>query len=149
MSDNIAARYVSNNHNDKDNKTNLKSTKKRILIIDDEEDNNLIFKVVLEDNGFDVNTFIDPLEALQDLRTGLYDLVLLDIRMPTMDGLSVYQEIRKLDDIVKVCFLTAGVLKDEELARQIFPTAIQEERFIQKPVNNEELVKRAKEILRE
>jgi DNA-binding response OmpR family regulator len=66
-----------------------------------------------------------------------------------MNGLSVYQEIRKPEDMVKICFLTAGDLKGEQFTKQIFPTSIKEERFIQKPVNNEELVKRVKEILRE
>jgi two-component system response regulator ArlR len=128
---------------------NSKPIKKRILVIDDEHDINLVFKLVLEHNGFDVNTFIDPLEALQDLRTGSYDMILLDVRMPTMNGLSVCQEIRKLNDIVKICFLTAGDLKDEEFRKQIFPTSIKEDQFIRKPVSNEELVIRVKEILRE
>ena len=69
---------------------NDERTKKRILVIDDEDDINLALKVVLENDGFEVTTFNDPLEALRNLKANLYDLVLLDIRMPTMDGLSVY-----------------------------------------------------------
>jgi DNA-binding response OmpR family regulator len=147
--DNAAGRYDRNHDGEKNKKSNNKSTKKRILILDDEYDINLVFKVILEGNGFDVNTFIDPLDALQDLRTRLYDLILLDIRMPTMNGLSVYQEIRKLDDTVKICFLTAGDLKDEEFTKQITLTLNKDGQFIQKPVSNEELVKRVKEILQE
>jgi len=98
---------------------NNKSTKKRILIIDDEDDINLAIKVVLENDGFEVTTFNDPLEALRDYKANLYDLVLLDIRMPTMDGLGVYQRIRKLDDKVEICFLTAGSINvDEEFAKK-------------------------------
>jgi CheY-like chemotaxis protein len=126
---------------------NNKSTKKRILIIDDEDDINLAIKVVLENDGFEVTTFNDPLEALRDYKANLYDLVLLDIRMPTMDGLGVYQRIRKLDDKVEICFLTAGSLNlDEEFAKQVFPILEKEDRFIRKPVSNEELIKRVKQM---
>jgi CheY-like chemotaxis protein len=126
---------------------NNKSTRKRILVIDDKDDINLAIKVVLESDGFVVTTFNDPLEALRNYKTNLYDLVLLDIRMPTMDGLSVYQRIRKLDDKVEICFLTAGSLNlDEEFAKQVFPTLEKEDRFIRKPVSNEELIKRVKQM---
>ena len=126
---------------------NNKSTRKRILVIDDKDDINLAIKVVLESDGFVVTTFNDPLEALRNYKTNLYDLVLLDIRMPTMDGLSVYQRIRKLDDKVEICFLTAGSLNvDEEFAKQVFPILEKEDRFIRKPVSNEELIKRVKQM---
>jgi CheY-like chemotaxis protein len=115
------------------NNNNKSITKKRILIIDDEDDINLALKVVLENDGFEVTTFNDPLEALRDYKANLYDLVLLDIRMPTMDGLGVYQRIRKLDDKVEICFLTAGSLNvDEEFAKQVFPILEKEDRFIRK-----------------
>jgi DNA-binding response OmpR family regulator len=128
------------------NNNNKSITKKRILIIDDEDDINLALKVVLDNDGFEVTTFNDPLEALRNLKTNLYDLVLLDIRMPTMDGLSVYQRIRKLDDKVEICFLTAGSLNlDEEFAKQVFPI-LEKDRFIRKPVSNEELIKRVKQM---
>jgi CheY-like chemotaxis protein len=126
---------------------NDERTKKRILVIDDEDDINLALKVVLENDGFEVTTFNDPLEALRNLKANLYDLVLLDIRMPTMDGLGVYQRIRKLDDKVEICFLTAGSLNlDEEFAKQVFPILEKEDRFIRKPVSNEELIKRVKQM---
>jgi DNA-binding response OmpR family regulator len=125
--------------------TNNKSTK-RILIIDDEDDVNLVFKVVLEDSGFKVDTFSKPVLALENFKNGLYDLVILDMKMPKMDGITVYQEIRKLDDKVEICFLTAGDVNYEVFAKE-FSTLNKEDRFIRKPISNEELVKRVKKLL--
>jgi DNA-binding response OmpR family regulator len=129
----------------KSRETNNKSTK-RILIIDDEDDVNLVFKVVLEDSGFRVDTFSKPVLALENFKNGLYDLVILDMKMPEMDGITVYQEIRKLDDKVEVCFLTAGDVNYEVFAKE-FSILNKEDRFIRKPISNEELVKRVKKLL--
>src|SRR5256885_17144011 len=101
----------------KSRETNNKLTK-RILIIDDEDDVNLVFKVVLEDSGFEVDTFSKPVLALENFKNGLYDLVILDMKMPKMDGITVYQEIRKLDDKVEICFLTAGDVNYEVFAKE-------------------------------
>jgi len=68
----------------------------------------LTFANALEGNGFVVDTFDDPLLALQDFRKDFYDLLILDIRMKKMNGFELYDEIRKIDDKVKVCFLTAN-----------------------------------------
>jgi DNA-binding response OmpR family regulator len=81
---------------------------KRILVVDDEYDVSLTIKVVLEENGFKVDSFNDASEALENFSTGLYDLLLLDVKMPGMTGFSLYNEIRKLDDNVSICFLTAA-----------------------------------------
>jgi two-component system CheB/CheR fusion protein len=61
---------------------------KRVLIVDDEPDVNLAVKIVLEENGFQVTTFTDPLLALENFRkqAGMYDLLMLDIKMPDMNG---------------------------------------------------------------
>ena len=66
--------------------------KNRILIVDGEYDINLLFKMVLEDNGFKVDTFNDPLVALQNFRASSYDLLLLDMLMPKMNGFELYQK---------------------------------------------------------
>src|SRR2546427_4539567 len=70
---------------------------KRILVVDDEYDTNLTLKVVLEDSGFKVDSFTDPLAALQNFKSGLYDLALIDVKMPGMHGFGLYNEIRKFD----------------------------------------------------
>ena len=81
---------------------------KRILVVDDEYDVNLTIKLVLEENGFKVDSFIDASEALENFMNGLYDLVILDVKMPAMSGFSLYKKIRELDDKVTICFLTAS-----------------------------------------
>jgi DNA-binding response OmpR family regulator len=62
---------------------------KRVLIVDDEFDVNLAIKMVLEENRFKVDSFTDPVLALENFRkeAGMYDLLMVDIKMPKMDGL--------------------------------------------------------------
>jgi two-component system, OmpR family, response regulator ChvI len=84
-----------------------KQKKRRILVVDDEPDNTSVFKIGLEDGEFEVNTFNDPLLALSAFKPHSYDLLILDIKIPTMNGFELYEEMKKIDDKVKVCFLTA------------------------------------------
>ncbi|SRR6266487_3170043 len=125
--------------------------KNRILIVDDEDDINLPFKVVLEDNGFKVDAFNDPLVALQNFTAGSYDLLLLDIVMPKMNGFELYQKIRGIDNKVKICFLTASGINHEEFRKKAASTPSIEDDienyFIIKPIENEELIKRVKSQL--
>jgi CheY-like chemotaxis protein len=80
----------------------------RILIIDDEPDITLSFRKSLKDKGVkQVETVNDPIIALSNFRAGSYDLLIIDIVMPVMDGFSLFEEIRKIDKKVKVCFITA------------------------------------------
>ena len=81
-------------------------------MIDDEADINTALRKVLELNGFTVDTYQDPFLALDKFRPHFYDLLILDIKMPEMNGFALYGEIKKLDETVKVCFLTAGEIYD-------------------------------------
>jgi two-component system response regulator ChvI len=121
----------------------------RILIVDDETDINLLFKIVLEDRGFKVDTFDDPIAALENYRAGLYDLLILDIKMPRMHGFELYRKIREIDNKVKVCFLTASEMYYEMFRKNVFNTntTLEENRFIQTPIENEELVKQVNYML--
>jgi CheY-like chemotaxis protein len=67
---------------------------KRILVVDDELDSNLTLKLVLEDNGFKVDAFTDPLLALENFKAGLYVMLILDKNMPKMSGPELYNEIK-------------------------------------------------------
>jgi PleD family two-component response regulator len=72
--------------------------RKRVLIVDDEPDITSSFKEALRDNGVEqVETANDPLLALKNFKAGSYDLLIIDIVMPEMDGFSLYEEIRKID----------------------------------------------------
>ncbi|HET6800546.1 MAG TPA: response regulator [Nitrososphaeraceae archaeon] len=118
---------------------------KRVLIVDDEPDVNLALRIVLEDNSFIVDSFNDPLQALENFKANLYDLIILDIKMPKKDGFEVYKEILKIDNKVKVCFLTAGDINYRSL-KETFPT-LEENQFIRKPIENIELIKQIHKII--
>ena len=122
---------------------------KRILLIDDEPDITFTIKDILEDNGFQVDSFNDPILALNYYRVSFYDLVILDIKMPKMDGFELYTKIREKDSKVKICFLTASEMYYEKFrkTRSEFGRLIGEDCFIQKPIKNEDLVKKLTDII--
>jgi two-component system, OmpR family, response regulator ChvI len=119
---------------------NNDNKKPRILLVDDEQDITFSFRMGLENNGFVVDTFNDPKEALSNFKAGLYDLLVIDIKMPKMNGFELYQEIEKIDNKAKVCFITAFEVYYESL-REVFRT-VKVDCFIKKPITNEELVER-------
>jgi DNA-binding response OmpR family regulator len=119
---------------------------KRVLLVDDEPDLNLTLKLTLEENGFRVDSFTDPLSVLENFKANLYDLIILDIQMPGINGFELYRQIKKIDDKVKVCFLTASEMYYEEFRKELFP-ALDNNCYIQKPIENETLIKRLNEIL--
>jgi DNA-binding response OmpR family regulator len=121
---------------------------KRIMLIDDNCDVGLSLKVVLEhyyESSLKVDSFTDPLTALDNFETGLYDLVIIDTVMPDMNGFEVYRRLKELDREVKVCFLVPGKLY-EDATRRLFPE-LDESSFIQIPVANEALVRKVREVL--
>lgn len=121
---------------------------KRIMLIDDSRDIGLSFKIVLEyyyESRLKVDSFVSPLAALENFRTELYDLVIIDTVMPDMNGFEVYRRLRELDKRVKVCFLVPGKLY-EDATRRLFPE-LDENSFIQIPVPNEALVRKVRDVL--
>jgi DNA-binding response OmpR family regulator len=118
---------------------------KRILVVDDESDICFVLENVLGENGFVVDSYKDPLLALERFKADLYDLVILDIKMPDLDGFALYREIKRLDKNVKVCFLTADEMYYGAYS-DIF-SSLPANCFIRKPIDNEELMKRINEII--
>src|SRR5437660_12172983 len=88
------------------NKKNIATT--TILLVDNEPDSISVLSMGLEDEGFKVDAFNDPILALSNFKPNFYALSILDINMPKMNGYELYKEIRKIDDKIKVCFLTAS-----------------------------------------
>ena len=125
-----------------------KEKEKKILIVDDEPDNASIFTMGLEDGGFKVDSFTDPSLALSTFKSDhkKYQLLILDIKMPEMNGFELYEEIRKIDNNVKTCFLTAfGEGYTEEFGRR-FSSSINVS-FIRKPIRVDDLVKKVNEMM--
>ena len=123
---------------------NKNTYQRRILIVDDEPDIMLTLKIVLEDNGFKIQAFTDPILALRNFAANSYDLALLDIRMPKITGLGLYKELTKIDNKIKVCFLSA-ISNYQEFVKY-FPT-IKENQVIVKPVDNQSLIQKINEIM--
>ena len=141
------------NYNNDDNNNN------KILLVDDEVDITAVYTLGLQDNGFKVDAFNDSLQALSDFKSGFYDLMLIDYKLPRMNGFELYKEIRKIDDKVKVCFITAFDVDHGEIKKEFQSSLNTTQRdepgkkdldvkcFIQKPIDIDELVKRVKEEL--
>ena len=119
--------------------TGKKSNSWRIMIVDDEHEIARLFAIILQDNGFVVDVFNNPLSALSNYKAGFYDLLLLDIKMPKMDGFELFQNIKNKDNEAKVCFITAY---EESLNdfRRLFPDLQEVDCFIRKPVEMDNLV---------
>ena len=99
-----------------------------------------------EDDEFKVDTFNDSIEALSNYKTGHYDLLILDIKMSKMDGFKLYDEIKKIDDNVKIFFLTAGEMYYEKFRIKQY-CELDENIFLRKPISIYYLSKRIKEEL--
>jgi DNA-binding response OmpR family regulator len=119
----------------------------KILIVDDEPDLTQVSTLALEYHGFKVDSFNDPQEALSKYAPGLYDLVILDVKMPKMSGFELYHEIKKKDNNANVCFLTASELYYEEFRKRKY-CALDKNLFIRKPIENEELVKEINKMIK-
>ncbi|MGA8106010.1 MAG: response regulator [Nitrososphaeraceae archaeon] len=118
------------------------------MVVDDERDATSILHTILQESGFEVVSFNDPLLALEHFKARYYDLVILDIRMPNMNGFELYRQIKRKDNGVKVCFLTAvsEFREYEQYRKEAYPK-LGERHFIAKPVSNHELLRRVNEML--
>ena len=121
----------------------------KILVIDDEPDITFSLKKVLEQNGFaSVDTFNDPADVISKYNYQLgtmYDLLIIDILMPRMNGFELYEKIKKIDHNAKVCFITAYRMYFEAL-REMYP-GYEVDCFMDKPFENEDLLRKVASAL--
>jgi DNA-binding response OmpR family regulator len=103
--------------------------------------------LAIEYHGFKVDSFNDPQEALSKFEPGLYDLVILNIEMPKINGFELYHEIKKKVNNAKVCFLTASELYYQEFRKKEY-CAIDRNLFIRKPIDNDELIKEINKMIK-
>ncbi|HET9805958.1 MAG TPA: response regulator [Nitrososphaeraceae archaeon] len=115
------------------------------MIIDDDDDINNLFKIYLEHNGCQVDSYTDPIDALYYFKKGKYDLV-LDLKMPQIDGIAMYQALKKTDKNVTICLTTADIPYLEQLKGKI-PNI--EKYVIHKPILLKNLKDKINELVSE
>ena len=127
----------------------MQEMKVLVLLVDNEPDVTYAIRTVLEDNGFEVDSFNDPVLVSETYKSNYYDLVILDIKMPKMDGFQLYDRIRQKDRKTKICFLTASEMFYESLrqARNLIGDVLGEQYFIQKPIKTDELIRRLTDLI--
>jgi DNA-binding response OmpR family regulator len=123
-----------------------KIKRKRIMVVDDEYDLTLFYRISLEYYGFEVEIYNDPKKALSSFEPDYYDLIILDIKMPNMDGFELYKEIKEKDPNARACFLTASELYNKEFRTREYH-ALNKELFIRKPIENKELVREINRLI--
>jgi two-component system response regulator ChvI len=118
----------------------------KVLVVDDEPGITMTFETGLEENGFTVDSFNDPYRALSQFKAGIYDIVLIDIKMPQMNGFDLYRKLTRIDDKVKYCFMTAYELYYQTLKKGYPDLDIG--CFITKPMKIDDLVKKLRSELK-
>ena len=125
----------------------------RILIVDDEKDVGTTLKMILENYGFDIDSFTDPAVALEQFKPSLYDLTILDIKMPNPNGFELYDQLKSRDPNIKTLFLTA-LSSVESYNTESYNTEKSKvyplegkRHFVKKPVSSEELLEQVYSML--
>jgi len=116
------------------------------LLVEDEPDIAYLIKTRLQRDGFEVDGYTNPILALQNFKSGLYQLLILDIKMPNMDGIELFNRMNKEDDKVRVCFFSAS-----ELLNSIYQNFIQEFPnrflFLPKPISIHKVTEQIEQFL--
>lgn len=127
--------------------SNNAETGRKILLVDDEADIVSTFKMILEMNNFEVDGYTNPLSALSNFRPNEFGLLILDIRMPVMNGFELFKRIKEIDDRVQACFITAYEDYRDEF-KESFPMLDEAKYFIRKPKAIEDLVNHVATLMR-
>ena len=118
----------------------------RILLVDDDKDHLRLFTMILEDGGYSVDAYTDPVAALLKFRPNYYDMAVLDYIMPDLNGLELYRRIREKDPRIRCSIITATHEKFSE--DEDNPQGQRNLRVIRKPIGNEELLMNINSILK-
>ena len=102
-----------------DTKNNNNNKNKKIMIIDDDIDITNLFSTFLEYNGYIIDAYTNPVEAFHNFTKNSHDLVILDLKMPKMGGMTLYHKIKEIDNNVIICFTTADINYIEDLRKGI------------------------------
>jgi DNA-binding response OmpR family regulator len=120
--------------------------------VDDEEDLAYLMKEGLElGDHYEVHTFNDVEKALLEFKGNVYDLILIDILMPKINGFEFYKLIKEKDTSSRICFITASEYKEEEI-KNLLPdlkTQNQKTMIIRKPIRLKELSRQVGIIINE
>jgi DNA-binding response OmpR family regulator len=113
----------------------------RILLVDDDKDVGRTYELILESHGFDVDCFTDPAMVLEQFKPNLYDLTILDIKMPDPNGFKLYDQLKSKDSKIKTLFITAlsNVESFNTENKEVYPIRGQRH-FIKKPLGMDELL---------
>ena|SRR5689334_17737459 len=116
--------------------------RKRILLVDDEPDICMVYQIILQDAGYECVSYTDSVKALQEFRPNYYDLVMLDIKMPKLDGFALCEKIREFDKTGQIIFITAAEEYYENFRKEYYPALSNDINIkcLQKPIGNEELI---------
>jgi DNA-binding NtrC family response regulator len=83
--------------------------KSKVMTVDDQREVTIHLKIVLERSGlFEVDSYDNPILALANFKPDQYEVVIVDVRMPDIDGFALYKKIKTIDKKIKICFLTSG-----------------------------------------
>jgi DNA-binding response OmpR family regulator len=115
--------------------------KKRVLLVDDEPDVCMVYQIVLQAAGYDCIYYTDSVKALNEFVPSYYDLILLDVKMPILDGFELHKKIRGLDKNIQIIFTTAGGEYHDEIIKQLSMEENNKFTYIQKPIGNDELIR--------
>jgi DNA-binding response OmpR family regulator len=116
-------------------------SKRRVLLVDDEPDVCMVYQIVLQMAGYDCRYYTDSVKALNEFVPSYYDLILLDVKMPVLDGFELHKKIRDLDKNIRIIFTTAGGEYHDEIIKQLSMEENNKFTYIQKPIGNDELIR--------
>jgi len=117
----------------------------RLLVVDDEPDIAAVLKQGLEKHGFEVDSFTDPQRALDNFKQNYYSMAIVDIQMPKLTGFQLYRELKKKDETIKVAFITAFDIYENEFTKVFKNTKVN--LFFKKPISIMRMIESIKQEL--